>query len=152
MRALPLLPRSLQRRQAASSAARLRSEARAQGLAAAQCAREYRRGRHRHEGDVLRPAAARNRRFCGGIPSCPAAAHLKCGRMARPSEAVAADLVTWYRPVNAVSPPWVSGTLSKLGMGATAGLPASVVVRAYVRAVETPVTGLVIEPNEDAGA
>ena len=54
--------------------------------------------------------------------------------------------------VNAVSPPWVSGTLSKLGMEATAGLAASVVARAYVRAVETPVTGQVIEPNEDAGA
>ncbi len=27
--------------------------------------------------------AARNRRFCGGIPSCPAAAHLECGRIAR---------------------------------------------------------------------
>jgi transposase len=34
-------------------------------------------------GDVLCSAAARNRRFCGGIPSCPAAAHLECGRIAR---------------------------------------------------------------------
>jgi len=54
--------------------------------------------------------------------------------------------------VNAVSPPWISGTLSKLGMDATAGLPASVVARAYACAVETPVTGQVIEPDEDAGA
>jgi NAD(P)-dependent dehydrogenase (short-subunit alcohol dehydrogenase family) len=54
--------------------------------------------------------------------------------------------------VNAVSPPWVSETLSRLGMDAEGGLPASVVARAYVRAVETPVTGQVIEPDEDAGA
>jgi hypothetical protein len=31
-------------------------------------------------------AAARNRRFCGGIPPCPAAARLECGRIARSSE------------------------------------------------------------------
>jgi energy-coupling factor transporter ATP-binding protein EcfA2 len=29
------------------------------------------------------PECARNRRFCGGIRSCPAAAHLQCGRIAR---------------------------------------------------------------------
>jgi NAD(P)-dependent dehydrogenase (short-subunit alcohol dehydrogenase family) len=51
--------------------------------------------------------------------------------------------------VNAVSPPSVSETLSKQGLDATGGLPASVVARAYVQAVETPVTGQVIEP--DAG-
>jgi NAD(P)-dependent dehydrogenase (short-subunit alcohol dehydrogenase family) len=51
--------------------------------------------------------------------------------------------------VNVVSPPWVSETLSKLGMDGKAGLPASVVAQAYVRAVETPVTGQVIEPGAD---
>jgi NAD(P)-dependent dehydrogenase (short-subunit alcohol dehydrogenase family) len=51
--------------------------------------------------------------------------------------------------VNAVSPPSVSETLSKRGLDATSGLPAAVVAQAYVRAVETPVTGKVIEP--DAG-
>jgi hypothetical protein len=50
--------------------------------------------------------------------------------------------------VNVVSPPWVSETLSKLGMEAKGGLPASVVAQAYVRAVETPVTGQVIEPAQ----
>jgi NAD(P)-dependent dehydrogenase (short-subunit alcohol dehydrogenase family) len=51
--------------------------------------------------------------------------------------------------VNAVSPPSVSETLSKRGMDAASGLPASVVAQAYVRAVETPVTGNVIEPPAD---
>jgi NAD(P)-dependent dehydrogenase (short-subunit alcohol dehydrogenase family) len=49
--------------------------------------------------------------------------------------------------VNAVSPPPVSETLSKRGLDASGGLPASVVAQAYVRAVETPVTGKVIEPD-----
>jgi NAD(P)-dependent dehydrogenase (short-subunit alcohol dehydrogenase family) len=51
--------------------------------------------------------------------------------------------------VNVVSPPWVSETLSRLGMEGEGGLPASVVAQAYVRAVETPVTGQVIEPGAD---
>jgi len=51
--------------------------------------------------------------------------------------------------VNVVSPPWVSETLSKLGMDAKGGLPASAVAQAYVRAVETSVTGQVIEPGAD---
>jgi NAD(P)-dependent dehydrogenase (short-subunit alcohol dehydrogenase family) len=51
--------------------------------------------------------------------------------------------------VNAVSPPSVSETLSKRGVDATGGLPASVVAQAYVRAVETPITGKVIEPEAD---
>jgi NAD(P)-dependent dehydrogenase (short-subunit alcohol dehydrogenase family) len=51
--------------------------------------------------------------------------------------------------VNAVSPPSVSETLSKRGVDASGGLPASVVAQAYVRAVETPVTGKVIEPEAD---
>ncbi len=51
--------------------------------------------------------------------------------------------------VNAVSPPWVSETLSKLGMDAKGGLPAALVAQAYVRAVETHSTGQVIEPAEE---
>jgi NAD(P)-dependent dehydrogenase (short-subunit alcohol dehydrogenase family) len=51
--------------------------------------------------------------------------------------------------VNAVSPPPVSETLSKAGLDSTSGLPASVVAQAYVRAVETQVTGMVIEPAAD---
>jgi NAD(P)-dependent dehydrogenase (short-subunit alcohol dehydrogenase family) len=51
--------------------------------------------------------------------------------------------------VNAVSPPSVSETLSRLGVDATDGLPASVVARAYLRAVETQVTGNAIEPRAD---
>ena len=38
--------------------------------------------------------------------------------------------------VNAVSPPWLSETLSRLGMEGEGGLPASVVAQAYARAVE----------------
>jgi len=49
--------------------------------------------------------------------------------------------------VNVVSPPWVSETLTKLGMDPKAGLPASVVAQAYVRAVEGSMTGQVIEPS-----
>jgi len=49
--------------------------------------------------------------------------------------------------VNVVSPPWVSETLTKLGMDPKAGLPASIVAQAYVRAVEGSMTGQVIEPS-----
>jgi NAD(P)-dependent dehydrogenase (short-subunit alcohol dehydrogenase family) len=49
--------------------------------------------------------------------------------------------------VNAVSPPWVSETLTKLGMDPKGGLPASVVAQAYVRTVEGSMTGQVIEPS-----
>jgi NAD(P)-dependent dehydrogenase (short-subunit alcohol dehydrogenase family) len=49
--------------------------------------------------------------------------------------------------VNVVSPPWVSETLTKLGMDPKGGLPASVVAQAYVRAVGAAVTGQVIEPS-----
>jgi NAD(P)-dependent dehydrogenase (short-subunit alcohol dehydrogenase family) len=48
--------------------------------------------------------------------------------------------------VNVVSPPWVSETLSKLGMDPKAGLAASAVAQAYVQAIEGSVTGQVIEP------
>ncbi|MGA8664797.1 MAG: short chain dehydrogenase [Thermoplasmata archaeon] len=53
--------------------------------------------------------------------------------------------------VNAVSPPWSSETLAKLNMDPKGGLPASVIAQAYVRAVETAVTGQVIEPTGNAG-
>jgi len=49
--------------------------------------------------------------------------------------------------VNVVSPPWVSETLTKLGMDPKAGLPASIVAQAYVRAIEGSMTGQVIEPS-----
>jgi len=41
----------------------------------------------------------------------------------------------------------VSETLTKLGMDPKAGLPASIVAQAYVRAVEGSMTGQVIEPS-----
>ena len=49
--------------------------------------------------------------------------------------------------VNVVSPPWVSETLTQLGMDPKAGLPASTVAQAYVRAIEGSMTGQVIEPG-----
>jgi NAD(P)-dependent dehydrogenase (short-subunit alcohol dehydrogenase family) len=49
--------------------------------------------------------------------------------------------------VNVVSPPWVSETLTKLGMDPKGGLPAPVVAQAYVKAVEGSMTGEVIEPT-----
>jgi len=49
--------------------------------------------------------------------------------------------------INVVSPPWVSETLTKLGMDPKAGMAASVVAQAYVRAVEGSMTGQVIEPS-----
>jgi NAD(P)-dependent dehydrogenase (short-subunit alcohol dehydrogenase family) len=49
--------------------------------------------------------------------------------------------------VNAVSPPWVSETLSQLGMDPKGGLPAAVVAQAYVRAIDGSMTGQVIEPS-----
>jgi NAD(P)-dependent dehydrogenase (short-subunit alcohol dehydrogenase family) len=48
--------------------------------------------------------------------------------------------------VNVVSPPWVSETLTQLGMDPKAGLAAAVVAQAYVRAIEGSATGQVIEP------
>src|SRR5438477_575220 len=50
--------------------------------------------------------------------------------------------------VNVVSPPWVSETLTQLGMDPKGGLPASTVAQAYVRAVEQAITGQVIEPSK----
>ncbi len=53
--------------------------------------------------------------------------------------------------VNVVSPPWVSETLTKLGMDPKGGLAASVVAQAYVRAVDGTATGQVIEPSAASG-
>ena len=49
--------------------------------------------------------------------------------------------------VNVVSPPWVTETLTKLGMDPKGGLPASTVAQSYVRAVEGSMTGEVLEPS-----
>ncbi|HEY4958383.1 MAG TPA: short chain dehydrogenase [Caldimonas sp.] len=52
--------------------------------------------------------------------------------------------------VNVVSPPWVSETLTQLGMDPKGGLPAAVVAQAYVRTVEGPITGQVVEPSANS--
>jgi NAD(P)-dependent dehydrogenase (short-subunit alcohol dehydrogenase family) len=49
--------------------------------------------------------------------------------------------------VNAVSPPWVTETLRALKMDPSAGLPAAVVARAYVRSVTGTDTGSVFTPS-----
>jgi len=50
--------------------------------------------------------------------------------------------------VNAVSPPWATETLKQFGMDDPGGaLPAAVIARAYVRAVEGGMTGQAIEPE-----
>jgi NAD(P)-dependent dehydrogenase (short-subunit alcohol dehydrogenase family) len=48
--------------------------------------------------------------------------------------------------VNAVSPPWVTETLERLGMDPSPGLPVADVARAYVESVMGTQTGAVIEP------
>jgi NAD(P)-dependent dehydrogenase (short-subunit alcohol dehydrogenase family) len=48
--------------------------------------------------------------------------------------------------INAVSPPWVKETLRKMGRDDGAGLPAEVVARAYVAAVEGTQQGAIFEP------
>jgi NAD(P)-dependent dehydrogenase (short-subunit alcohol dehydrogenase family) len=48
--------------------------------------------------------------------------------------------------VNAVSPPWVSETLTEMGMDPAGGLPAATVAKAYVATLEGMQTGQVIEP------
>jgi len=54
--------------------------------------------------------------------------------------------------VNVVSPPWVSETLEAMGRDGSGGLPAAVVARAYVQAVEGRDNGTVIEPARGGGA
>ena len=48
--------------------------------------------------------------------------------------------------VNVVSPPWVSETLTAMGMDPSGGLPAATVARSYVDAVKGSMTGQVIAP------
>jgi NAD(P)-dependent dehydrogenase (short-subunit alcohol dehydrogenase family) len=49
--------------------------------------------------------------------------------------------------INAVSPPWVSETLTAMGRDPSGGLPAADVARSYVEAVEGKQTGAVITPK-----
>ena len=49
--------------------------------------------------------------------------------------------------VNIVSPPWVSETLTALGMDPAGGLPAGDVARAYVASIEGKRSGKVISPS-----
>jgi NAD(P)-dependent dehydrogenase (short-subunit alcohol dehydrogenase family) len=49
--------------------------------------------------------------------------------------------------VNVVSPPWVSETLEKMGQSPSGGVPAVVVARAYVEAVEGTRNGQVLDPR-----
>jgi NAD(P)-dependent dehydrogenase (short-subunit alcohol dehydrogenase family) len=49
--------------------------------------------------------------------------------------------------VNIVSPPWVSETLSAMGMDPAHGLPAADVARSYVESVEGTKTGQVLVPR-----
>jgi NAD(P)-dependent dehydrogenase (short-subunit alcohol dehydrogenase family) len=60
------------------------------------------------------------------------------------ARSAALDLPRGLR-INVVSPPWVTETLEALGQNASAGLPAVVVARAYVDAVESRVTGKVLD-------
>jgi NAD(P)-dependent dehydrogenase (short-subunit alcohol dehydrogenase family) len=47
--------------------------------------------------------------------------------------------------VNVVSPPWVKETMEAMGMDSSAGLPAAVVAKAYLAAVEGAMNGAVID-------
>jgi NAD(P)-dependent dehydrogenase (short-subunit alcohol dehydrogenase family) len=49
--------------------------------------------------------------------------------------------------VNVVSPPWVSETLTAMGMDPANGLPAAEVAKAYIAAATGTMTGQVIEPG-----
>ncbi len=47
--------------------------------------------------------------------------------------------------VNAVSPPWVSETLTAMGQDPSGGLPAATVARAYLASLEEEINGTVID-------
>jgi NAD(P)-dependent dehydrogenase (short-subunit alcohol dehydrogenase family) len=49
--------------------------------------------------------------------------------------------------VNVVSPPWVSETLTEMGMDPAGGLPAAVVARSYVALLSGAESGQVVEPR-----
>lgn len=49
--------------------------------------------------------------------------------------------------VNVVSPPWVSETLTAMGMDPSGGLPAATVANAYVDTIQGNITGQVVKPG-----
>lgn len=53
--------------------------------------------------------------------------------------------------INAVSPPWVTETLAKLGMDTSIGLPAAQVAKAYLASVEGHHQGAILDPRHLAG-
>lgn len=60
------------------------------------------------------------------------------------ARSAALDLTRGLR-VNVVSPPWVSETLEAMGQDASGGVPAVIVARAYLDAVEGRMTGKVLD-------
>ena len=62
------------------------------------------------------------------------------------ARAAAQDLGRGLR-IDAVSPGWVAETLAELGMDAAQGTPVAEVVRAYVTAVESTVSGEILRPR-----
>jgi NAD(P)-dependent dehydrogenase (short-subunit alcohol dehydrogenase family) len=50
--------------------------------------------------------------------------------------------------LNAVSPPWVKETMTKLGMDPTSGLASVDVAKAYVAAVESSHQGVILDPRQ----
>jgi NAD(P)-dependent dehydrogenase (short-subunit alcohol dehydrogenase family) len=60
------------------------------------------------------------------------------------SRSAALDMPRGVR-INVVSPPWVSETLEAMGQDGAGGLPAVVVARAYVEAVESAHNGKVLD-------
>lgn len=60
------------------------------------------------------------------------------------ARSAALDLPRGIR-VNVVSPPWVSETLESMGQDPSNGLPALIVARAYVDAIEGKMTGRVLD-------
>lgn len=57
----------------------------------------------------------------------------------------ALDLPAGLR-LNAVSPPWVKETMEKMGMDSSTGMPAAVLAKSYVAAVEGAMNGTIIQP------
>ncbi|MGD9727737.1 MAG: short chain dehydrogenase [Nitrospiraceae bacterium] len=53
--------------------------------------------------------------------------------------------------INAVSPPWITDTLKKLGMDPAIGMPADTVACAYAASVEGNLTGQIFDPRKPAG-
>ena len=53
--------------------------------------------------------------------------------------------------VNCVSPPWVSETLTSMGMNPSGGLPAATVALSYVESVEGTANGRIFQLAPTAG-